>query len=73
MQMDLLHGVGDVGHVKVRYWNAPKLGSFLKRRPRVYSELHLEVDRSLAWLIVSHGHTLDDVQRVGALVEEHPI
>jgi hypothetical protein len=24
-------------------------------------------------LTVSHGHTLDDVQRVGALVEEHPV
>jgi type II secretory pathway component PulL len=42
-------------------------------RPGVCSELHLEVDRSRAWLTISHGCTLDDVQRVSALVEEHPI
>jgi hypothetical protein len=53
--------------------NAPKLGSVLNRRPGVYSELRLEVDRSRARLTVSHGRTLDDVQHVGALVEEHPI
>jgi hypothetical protein len=65
-----------LGRVKVRYWRASntlKLGSVLNRRPEVYSELHLEVDRSHSWLVVSHGRTLDDVQRVGALVEEHPI
>jgi hypothetical protein len=43
------------------------------RRPGVGSELHLEVDRSRARLTVSHSRTLDDVKRVGALVEEHPV
>jgi hypothetical protein len=45
----------------------------MNRRPGVYSELRLEVDYSRARLTISHGRTLDDVQRVGVLVEEHPI
>jgi hypothetical protein len=77
MQTDLLHSIGDVGpcegQVLESPCNAPKLGSVLNRRPGVCSELHLEVDRSRAWLTVSHGRMLDDVQCVGALVEEHPI
>jgi hypothetical protein len=77
MQIDLLYGVGDVGSCEGQVLESPcnalKLGSVLNRRPRVYNELHLEVDWSRAWLIISHGRTLDDVQRVGALVEEHPI
>jgi hypothetical protein len=43
----------------------------LNRRSRVCSELCLEVNRSCARLTISHGRTLDDVQRVSALVEEH--
>jgi hypothetical protein len=77
MQTDLLHNIGDVGpcegQVLESPCNAPKLGSVLNRRPGVCSELRLEVDRSRARLTVSHGRTLDDVQRVGALVEEHLI
>jgi hypothetical protein len=76
-QTYLLHGVGDVrtceGQVLESPCNALKLEGVLNRRPRVGSELHLEVERSHAWLTVSHGHMLDDVQRVDALVEEHPI
>jgi hypothetical protein len=33
----------------------------------------MEVDRSCAWLTISHGRTLDVDQRVSALVEEHPV
>jgi hypothetical protein len=65
MQIDLLHSVGDIrpceGQVLESPCNAPKLGSVLNRRPRVCSELRLEVDRSRAQLTISHGRTLDDV------------
>jgi hypothetical protein len=64
MQTDLLHDLGDVrpceGQVLESPCNALKLGSILNRRPRVCNELYLEVDRSRAWLTVSHGHMLDD-------------
>jgi hypothetical protein len=77
MQIDLLHSIGNVrpceGQVLESRCNAPKLGSILNRRSRVCSELRLEVDQSHARLTVSHSRMLDDVQRVGALVEEHPI
>jgi hypothetical protein len=77
MQTDLLHSIGDVGpcegQVVESSCNALKLGSVMNRRPGVCSELRLEVDQSRARLTVSHGRTLDDVQRVGALVQEHPI
>jgi hypothetical protein len=73
MQMDLLHGVRDVGpcegQVLESPCNAPILGSVLNRRPGVCIELHLEVDRSHARLTISHGRTLDDVWRVSALAE----
>jgi hypothetical protein len=52
MQIDLLHGVGDVrqceDQVLESRCNALKLGSVLNRRPEVCSELRLEVDRSRA-------------------------
>jgi hypothetical protein len=68
MQIDMLHDIGDVrpgeGHVLESPCNALKLESVLNRRPGVCSELHLEVDRSCAWLTISHGNTLDDVQPV---------
>jgi hypothetical protein len=77
MQTDLLHGIGDVrpceGQVLESPSNALKLGSVLNRRSGVCRELRLEVDQSNAWLTISHGCTLDDVQHVSALVEEHPI
>jgi hypothetical protein len=76
MQTYLLCSIGDIGpcegQVLESPCNAPKLGSVLNMRSGVCSELRLEVDWSRARLTVSHGHTLD-VQRVGALVEEHPI
>jgi hypothetical protein len=77
MQTDLLHGVGDVGpcegQVLESPCNAPKLGNVLNRWPGVCSELRLEVDWSRARLTINHGRTLDDVQHVSALVEEHPV
>jgi hypothetical protein len=73
MQIDLLHDIGDVGSCEGQVLESPcnalKLESLLNRRPGVYSELRLEVDRSRARLTISHGRTLDDVQRVSALVE----
>jgi hypothetical protein len=77
MQIDLLHNIGNVepceGQVLESPCNALKLGSVLNRRPEVCNELHPEVDQSRAQLTTSHGHTLNDVQRVSALVEEHPV
>jgi hypothetical protein len=77
MQIDLLDNIGNVGpcegQVLESLFNAPKLGSILNRIPGVSSELRLEVDWSHAWLTISHGHTLDDVQCVCVLVVEHPI
>jgi hypothetical protein len=77
MQTDLLHCGGDVslceGQVLESHCSAPKLGSILNRRTRVCSELHLQVDQSHARLTISHGCTLDDVQRVSAPMEEHPV
>jgi hypothetical protein len=77
MQIDLLHGVADVGSCEGQVlespYNAPKLGSVLNRRHGVCGELRLEVNQSHARLTISHGRMLDDVQRVSALVEEHPV
>jgi hypothetical protein len=48
MQIDLLYNIGDVGSCEGQVLespcNAPKLGSVLNRRPRVYSKLRLEVN-----------------------------
>jgi hypothetical protein len=72
-----LYGIGDVGPSERQVLQGPgdalELGGVLNRRPEIYSKLRLEVDRSCAWLTVYHGCTLEDVQRVGALVEEQPI
>jgi hypothetical protein len=77
MQIDLLHNIGDVGSCEGQVLespcNAPKLGSILNRRLGVCSELCLEVDQNRARLTISHGCMLDDVQRVSAVMEEHPI
>jgi hypothetical protein len=77
MQTDLLDSVGNVGPCEGQVLESPcnalKLGGLLNRRPGVRSELRLEVDRSCARLAISHGCTLDDIQHVFALVEEHPI
>jgi hypothetical protein len=54
IQTDLLHNIGDVGlcegQVLESPCNTPKLGSIMNRRPRVCSELRLEVDRAPAIL-----------------------
>jgi hypothetical protein len=54
MQTDLLHNVGDVGPCEGQVLESPcntlKLGSIMNRRPEVYSELRLEVDRAPAIL-----------------------
>jgi hypothetical protein len=77
MQTDLLHGMSDVGSCEhqalERSRNASELRGVRNRRPRVPSQLCLEVDWSCARLAVCHDHTLEDVESVGALVEEQPI
>jgi hypothetical protein len=77
VQTDLLHDVGDVGscehQVLESSCNAPELRCVLNRRPRVPNQLRLEVDWSCAQLAVRYDRTLEDVERVGALVEEQPV
>jgi hypothetical protein len=76
-QADLLHGISDVGpcerQVLEGSGNAPELRGVRNRRPRVVSQLHLKVDWSRTRLAVLHDYPLEDVKRVGALVEEQPI
>jgi hypothetical protein len=68
VQTDLLHGVGDVGPCECQVLesscNASKLRGVLNRRPRVPSQLRLEVDWSRARLAVRHDRML---------VEEQPV
>jgi hypothetical protein len=77
VQTYLLNGVGDVRPCECQVLesscNAPELRDVLNRRPRVPNQLRLEVDWSRAWLAVRHDRTLENVERVSALVEEHPI
>jgi hypothetical protein len=77
MQTDLLHDIGDVGPCERQVLkiscNTPKLRGVVNRRPRVLSQLCLEVDWSRAWLAVRHYRTLKDVLRVGTLVKEQPL
>jgi hypothetical protein len=74
MQTDLLHGIGDVGpcegQVLQRLGDASELGGILNRRSGVSSQLRLQVHRSRTRLAVSHDRTLEDVECVGALVQE---
>ena len=74
VEADLLHRIGNLGSSKSqvlkRAGETPELSSILNRRPGVCSKLRLEVDRSSTRLAVSHDRTLDNVKRVGALVEE---
>jgi hypothetical protein len=74
MQTDLLHSIDDVGpcegQVLQRPGDASELGGILNRRSGVSSQLHLQVHRSRTRLAVSHDRTLEDVERVGALVQE---
>jgi hypothetical protein len=76
IQTDLLHGIGDVGpcegQVLQRPGDAPELRGIPNPRSRVSGQLCLQVHRSRARLAVSHDRTLEDVERVGALVQEQP-
>jgi hypothetical protein len=77
MQTDLLHGIGDVrpceGQVLQRPGDASELGGILNRRSGVCSQLRLQVHRSRTRLVVSHDRMLEDVERVGVLVQEQPV
>jgi hypothetical protein len=53
--------------------NAPKLRGVRNRRPRVISQLRLQVDWSRTRIAVCHDCPFDNVKRVGALVEEQPV
>jgi hypothetical protein len=56
VQADLLHDISDVGpcerQVLESSGNAPKLRGVHNRRPRVVSQLRLEVDWSRTWIVV---------------------
>jgi hypothetical protein len=73
----LLHDISDVGpcerQVLEGSGNAPELRGVCNRRPQVVSQLRLEVDWSHTWLAVHHDCLLEDVKRVGALVEEQSV
>jgi hypothetical protein len=75
VQADLLHDISDVRPCERQVLkgsdNAAELRGVHNRRPRVVS--HLEVDWSRTQLAVRHDCQLEDVKRVGALVEEQPI
>jgi hypothetical protein len=77
VQTDLLHGISDVEPCERQVLegsdNTPKLRDVRNRRPRVVSQLRLEVDWSRTRLAVHHDCPLEDVKRVGALVEEQPV
>jgi hypothetical protein len=77
VQADLLHGISDVRpcerQVLEGSGNAPELRGVCNRRPRVVSQLRLEVEWSHTRIAVRHDCPLDDVKRVGALVEEQPV
>jgi hypothetical protein len=77
VQIDLLHDISNVGpcerQVLESFCNAPKMRGVLNRRPRVPSQLCLEVDYSRARFVVHHDRTLEDIKRVGVLVVEQPV
>jgi hypothetical protein len=74
MQTDLLHGIGDVGPCEGQVLQCPgdasEVGAILNRRAGVSSQLRLQVHQSRTRFAVSHYRTLEDVERVGALVQE---
>jgi hypothetical protein len=76
VQADLLHGISDGGSCERQVLegsgNAPELRGIHNRRPHVIGQLCLVVDWSHTWLAVYHDCPLEDVKRVGALVEEQP-
>jgi hypothetical protein len=77
VQIDLLHGIGDVGPCECQVLesscNAPELRGVLNRKPRVPRQLRLVVDWSRTRLAVHHDHTFEDVKRVRALMEKQTI
>jgi hypothetical protein len=77
MQTDLLHGIGDVGPCKgqvlQRPGDASELRGVLNRRSGVSSQLRLQVHRSRARLAINHDRTLEDIERVGTLVQEQSV
>jgi hypothetical protein len=77
VQADLLHDISDVRPCERQVLegssNAPELRGVHNRRSRVVSQLRLEVDGSHTRLAVYHDCPLNDVKRVGALVEEQPV
>jgi hypothetical protein len=77
VQAYLLHGISDVGPCECQVMegsgNAPELRGIRNRRPRVVSQLRLEVNWSHTRLAVRLDCPLEDVKRVDALVEEHPV
>jgi hypothetical protein len=74
VQTNLLHGIGDVRLSKHQVlessYDAPELGGILYWRLEVCSKPRLNVDWSRACLAINHGRTLNDVQRVSALVKK---
>jgi hypothetical protein len=77
MQTYLLHSIGDVGPCEGQVLQCPgdalELRGVPNRRSGVSSQLRLQVHRSRARLAISHDRTLEDIERVGALVQEQSI
>jgi hypothetical protein len=77
VQTDLLHDISDVGLCECQVLegsdNASELRGVRNRRLRVVSQLRLEVDWSHTRLVVRHDCPIEDVKRVGVLVEEQPV
>jgi hypothetical protein len=61
------------GQVLQRPSDASELGGIPNRRSGVSRQLRLQVHRSRTRLAVSHDRTLEDVERVGALVQEQTV
>jgi hypothetical protein len=77
VQTDLLHDISDIGPCECQVLegsdNASELRGVRNRRLRVVSQLRLEVDWSHTRLVVRHDCPIEDVKRVGVLVEEQPV
>jgi hypothetical protein len=77
VQADLMHIISDVGPYERQVLegsdNAPELRDVRSRVLRVVSQLHMEVDWNRIRLAVRHDCPLEDVKRVGALMEEQPV
>jgi hypothetical protein len=77
VQTNRSHDVGDVESSKRQVlessYDAPELGGVLYQRSGVRNKLRLDVDWSRARLAISHGRTLNGIQRVSALVKKQPV